>query len=269
MDMKRKLQTNGQHLTLDQREIIQIGIENRSNKVDIARTIGKDATTIAKEIRAHRVLKPRNAFNNHCVCIHLRECGGCHKKCLRYAEPACTGRDRSPGACNHCQNKTCRLDKYYYDAQKAHDAYESNLSSSRQGLNLMEERRLVIGGVIASLLKKGQSVYQIMTAHSREIDLSSRCLYNYIEMGVFKDFGVDNFSLKEVVNRKIFHNKYKVRKEPAVYTCHKYEDYYIVLLIACLSTGVHLVHFVSPPIYNWLLVDLPNISIDSFNQFLF
>ena len=67
MDMKRKLQPNGQHLTLDQRKIIQIGIENRSNKVDIARTLGKDATTIAKEIRAHRILKPRNTFNHHCV----------------------------------------------------------------------------------------------------------------------------------------------------------------------------------------------------------
>ena len=47
--MKRILQPNGQHLTIDQRKIIQVGIENRSNKVDIARTLGKDATTIAKE----------------------------------------------------------------------------------------------------------------------------------------------------------------------------------------------------------------------------
>ena len=192
--MKRKLQANGQHLTLDQRKIIQVGIENRSNKVDIARTLGKDATTIAKEIRAHRILKPRNVFNNHNLCVHLRDCKGCPGKCNRYKEPACPGRDRSPGACNHCLNKTCRLDKYYYDAHKAHDAYESKLSSSRQGLNLTEERRLEIGGVIASLLKKGQSVYQIMTSHGHDIGLSSRCLYNYIEMGVFKDFGVDNFS---------------------------------------------------------------------------
>jgi IS30 family transposase len=225
MEMKRKLQPNGQHLTPDQRDIIQVGIENRSNKVDIARTLGKDATTIAKEIRTHRILKPRNVFNNRCLCIHLKECKGCHKKCDRYAEPTCPGRDRSPGACNHCQNKTCRLDKYYYDAKKAQDAYENKLSSSRRGLNLTEEKRLVIGGVIASLLKKGQSVYQIMTSHGHEIGLSSRCLYNYIEMGVFKDFGVDNFSLKEVVNRKAFHGKYKVRKEPVVYTYHKYEDY--------------------------------------------
>lgn len=224
--MARKIQHNGQHLTLDQREIIQVGIQNRSNKVDIARTIGKDATTVSKEIRTHRILKPRNTFNNRCLCIHLKECSGCHKKCARYAEPLCNSRDRSPGACNQCQKaKSCRLDKYFYDAQKAHDAYENKRSSSRQGLNLTEERRLMIGGVIASLLKKGQSVYQIMVSHAHEIGISSRCLYNYIEMGVFKDFGVDNFSLKEVVNRKTFHKKYKVRKAPAVYTFHTYLDY--------------------------------------------
>ena len=40
---------DNKHLTLDERKIIQTGIENRCKKVDIARTIGKDATTVAKE----------------------------------------------------------------------------------------------------------------------------------------------------------------------------------------------------------------------------
>ena len=39
------------HLTLDERKIIQTGIENRSNKVDIARTMGKDPTTADKEYK--------------------------------------------------------------------------------------------------------------------------------------------------------------------------------------------------------------------------
>lgn len=57
--MSKQIHDN-KHLTLDERKIIQIGIENRSNKIDIAKTIGKDATTIAKEIRKHRTFKPRN-----------------------------------------------------------------------------------------------------------------------------------------------------------------------------------------------------------------
>ena len=57
--MSKQIHDN-KHLTLDERKIIQTGIENRSNKVDIARTIGKDPTTVAKEIRKHREIRPRN-----------------------------------------------------------------------------------------------------------------------------------------------------------------------------------------------------------------
>ena len=42
------------HLTLDQRKAIQDGIENRLSKTAIARLIGKDPSTVAKEITAHR-----------------------------------------------------------------------------------------------------------------------------------------------------------------------------------------------------------------------
>ena len=40
------------HLTLDQRKAIQDGIENRLSKTAIARLIGKDPSTVAKEITA-------------------------------------------------------------------------------------------------------------------------------------------------------------------------------------------------------------------------
>ena len=51
--MSRIIHDN-KHLSLNDRKIIEQGIENRCNKVDIARTLGKDPTTIAKEIRLHR-----------------------------------------------------------------------------------------------------------------------------------------------------------------------------------------------------------------------
>ncbi len=65
---------DNKHLSLDERKIIQTGIENRSNKIDIAKTIGKDPTTIAKEIRKHRKLKPRNTFNRPTVCAKRFNC---------------------------------------------------------------------------------------------------------------------------------------------------------------------------------------------------
>jgi IS30 family transposase len=69
------------HLTLQERQIIQKGIESCSSKTAIAQTIGKDPTTVAKEIRKHRNLKRRNAFNQKNICIHLKECHGCKRKC--------------------------------------------------------------------------------------------------------------------------------------------------------------------------------------------
>ena len=213
------------HLTLQDRQIIQKGIENRSSKTAIAQTIGKDPTTIAKEIRKHRDLKRRNAFNQKHICIHLKECHGCKRKCSRYVEQTCSKRDRSPGACNKCPDiPKCRLDKYFYNANDAHEQYRLELVSSREGINLTADKREKIANIIVPLINQGQSIYQILSTH-KEINLSEKTIYNYIDMGVFKKYGLINLSLKEKVNRKQFKNKYKKRKEPANYTGRKYEDY--------------------------------------------
>ena len=116
------------------------------------------------------------------------------------------------------------MDKYYYHAGRADSTYRKILVSSREGIDLTAEERNAIGSVIGPLLNNGQSVYQILSAHP-EIDLSERSLYRYIETGVFKDFNVDNFSLKEQVSRKRFKGKYKKRKEPANYNGRRYADY--------------------------------------------
>nr|WP_083806435.1 helix-turn-helix domain-containing protein [Clostridium sp. D5] len=42
------------HLTLQERRIILTGITNGSTKTAIAQTLGKDKSTIGKEIKLHR-----------------------------------------------------------------------------------------------------------------------------------------------------------------------------------------------------------------------
>lgn len=226
--MKRKQLHDNTHLTLEERKIIQAGIENNSTKASIARTIGKDATTVAKEIRKHRKLKPRNTFNRPVVCAKSATCTKkrpCIRKCELHEEPKCNRRDKSPGACNKCSNwSKCHLDKYVYDAESAHKEYRNDLVDYREGINLTTKERDSIGQIIAPLLKQGQSVHQLLSAHP-EITQSERTMYSYIEDGVFKDFGVDNFSLKEQVNRKQFKNKYKKRKEPVNVEGRRYKDY--------------------------------------------
>lgn len=216
------------HLTLEDRKKIQEGIENRLSKTAVARSISKDPSTVSKEIKRHRTLKPRNRFNYPVLCSKFKQCQKprkyCSEKCPDYVEQSCSMRDRSVGACNHCDKiKNCRLDHFFYNANTAHENYLFHLSDSRQGVNLSEPERLLIAQTIAEPLRKGQSLYQILANHP-ELDLSVKSLYTYIEGGVFKDFGIDNFSLRRQVSMRE-RKKLKKRREPANYEGHKFSDY--------------------------------------------
>ncbi len=47
----------GAHLTLSERQIIETGISKGASKKSIADTIGKDKSTIGKEIKNHRIIE--------------------------------------------------------------------------------------------------------------------------------------------------------------------------------------------------------------------
>jgi IS30 family transposase len=215
------------HLTLQDRQAIQSAIEEGKTKAEIGRLLGKDPCGISREIIRHREIRKRNTYNRKILCAKRKNCEirRCTATCKGYIEPTCIRRDRLPGVCNGCEKRAkCPLDKYFYHAGRAHSRYREQLVSCREGINMEETERNLIGEVISPLLKQGQSVYQILTNHP-ELQLSVRTLYRYIETGVFKKFGVDNFSLKEQVSRRQFSGKYKKRKEPANYNGHKYSDY--------------------------------------------
>ena len=90
----------GTHLSLEDRKKIQEGIENELTKVEIAKNIDKNPTTVSKEIKNRRKLKPRNTFNNPITCTKFKECKICHGKCSKYKEIKCLRRDRKIGDCN-------------------------------------------------------------------------------------------------------------------------------------------------------------------------
>lgn len=223
--MVKKITYNNSHLTLEERKIIQLGIEQRLSKVEISKLVIKDPSTVAKEIKSHRKLRPRNIFYAPSMCIHNKKCGGCKKRCTNYEEIKCIKRDRSPGACNKCPSiAKCRLDKYFYSALDAQEAYRYTLLDSRIGINLNTTARKEIADTIVPLINQGQSIYQILSSH-KEITQCEKTIYNYIDMGVFNDYEINNLSLKEKVSRKQFKQKYKKRKEPANYNGRRYSDY--------------------------------------------
>ena len=218
-------------MTLTDRQIIETGICNGSNKSAIAQTLGKDPSTIGKEIKAHRTLTYQCPLILECA--NYKKCKNgrkCNVNCDGYVPFSCKRRDRSPGACNGCSDYSrCRFTKYRYVASDAHNEYRKDLIGSRQGYNITPERLKQIGSIIRPLIKQGQSVYTIITDHP-EIGLSEKTIYTYIEELAFKKAGIDlgPMDLIRQVNRKLPKPKksvYKPRKLRSYLKGRSYNDY--------------------------------------------
>lgn len=216
-------------LTLDDRMVIEKGIRNGSTKTAIAMTLGKDKSTIGKEIKLHRTLSYKCGLPLECAayrkCAHGRNCT---HGCVDYVPFKCARRDRSPGACNGCRKRnSCRFDKYIYEAGPADKEYRDTLSESRAGFNLTEDEAAALAGVVVPLIRNGQSPYGIIASHP-ELKISEKTLYNYIEGGVFSGFGIADIDLRRKVSRKIPKKKsiaYKKREDRSFLKGRLYADY--------------------------------------------
>ncbi len=220
------------HLTGEDRKVIEQGITNSETKASIAATLGKDKSTIGKEIKLHRIMTHKCQMplecNNYRHCKHGRNC---KTNCPDYSPFCCSRRDRSPGACNGCPNIVhCRFDKYKYIAAVAQAEYEETLTDSRQGVNMTEKEAKDMAAIIAPLVKKGQSPYTIVTNHP-ELGICEKTLYNYIEGGLFEFAGsnqIISLDLRRQASRRISKKasvQYKKRLDRKFLRGREYTDY--------------------------------------------
>lgn len=216
------------HLTVQERIIIEKGIENGSTKAAIALTIGKDKSTVGKEIKKHRELVHKSSYKINCA--NMKNCSHNHvcDNCADFKPFTCNRRDRSPGACNGCSKYThCRYDKYRYKADFSHKKYREDLVDSRTGINMSYEECKAMADIIVPLIKAGHSPYQIVTNHP-ELNISEKTLYNYIENGIFREFGLLDIDLRIKTKRKITKkasNKYKKREDKKYLNGRTYDDF--------------------------------------------
>lgn len=225
---------NGKHLTLEDREIIEKGIVNGSDKAAIAKTLGKDKSTISLEIKKHREVHA-STLNIKLQCANYRTCRfgrKCEKGCPDYVEFKCPRRDRSPGACNGCEKtRSCHFVKYFYNAKTADHVYRKDLVESREGINLDKNDVGGIAKTIVPLIKQGQSVYVILRNHP-EIKLTEKTLYTYIEGGVFREYGLTAIDLRRQVSRRLPKKavkSYKKRQDRRYLLHRKHEDYVLFM----------------------------------------
>ena len=205
----------------DNRVVIEKRLDTSTPLSAIAAELGKDPTTISKEIKKHRSFQKHNAFNEpafRCaiakdchrknVCNtelfckrECKRCNKCHNFCKDYIpfDYSCPKTKKAPYVCNGCPKKSgCRLDKYYYRATRAQKEYKTVLVESRSGINATVAEIKAIDDIVSPLIENGQSIYTILQNHP-EITQCEKTIYNYIDAGVLS---VGNLDLPKKVTYK-------------------------------------------------------------------
>ena len=238
---------NQKHLTLDQRIEIEKGLTENKSFSAIAKLIGKDPSTISKEVRLHAKTKERpdagytnppciNRKNCKLTCLCDEQCGTlckiCKKQdmrcidvCPNYRTAECQKLKKPPYVCNGCGKKThCLMPRQFYSSKYANDCYRDTLVSSREGINQTPESIQKMNDLLTPLLKeKKQSIAHVYATHAEEIGCSRRTIYTYIDMGIFEVRNID-------LRRRVRYKKRKAStstssKDRTYRQGHNYEDF--------------------------------------------
>ena len=234
------------HLTIEERTVIEIELGKKSSFKAIAVLIGKDCTTVSKEIRNHRVPEKTgaygksfndclNAVTHSCSTKHVCDrctsrnrpcwsCGKCTENCIAYVKYSCPKLNKPPYVCNGCPDRTkCCLEKFFYRAAKSQKEYDFLKSESRSGFAVSEEELKQLDEVISPLLKKGQSLHHISIYHADEIMKSERTLYKYVNNGLLSARNIDMPRTVRMRPRKPKPTAFKIDKSCRVN--RTYDDY--------------------------------------------
>lgn len=200
------------HLSLSERQTIELELNKSQSIRAIARTLGRAHTTIAREIGAHRLFVQTGAYGyafNPCAnrlnCTHQALCKGksCHKKlcrhckhctkvCQDFLRESCTRLSESPYVCNGCEKKRkCTLEKVYYKAKTAHHDYRLTLTEAREGIHLSEDELLRLDALVSPCILNGQSPHHVYLTHQETMMCSPKTMYNYIDYQLFSCKNLD------------------------------------------------------------------------------
>ena len=176
-------QGNQKHLTFEQRVDIEKGLTENKSFAEIAKLIGKDPSTVSKEVRRHSHEKERpdagytnppctNRKGCKMICLCEEQCGTLCKVCNRpskrcidfcpqYETPTCEKLRKPPYVCNGCGKKGhCLMPRKFYSSKYAHDEYRSLLVECRAGINQTPESIQTMNDLLVPLVKEKTSVNQ-------------------------------------------------------------------------------------------------------------
>ena len=212
------------HLTLEDRNTIQQCLEHGMTFKAIAAQIGKDQTTVSKEVKKHlEFIASKVVYRD--------------KFGATLPTPVCPKLLKTPFVCNPCDKKrfSCPFLKQKYIARLAQQQYEALLVSAREGIALTKEAFYLADQVIAAGLQKGQHLYHILQSH--DLRMSKSAVYRNLHKGYLSASAID---FPRVVKFKPRKHKQTERIPKAAKLGRTYTDFLVFTQENDLSSWVEM-----------------------------
>ena len=160
--------TKHKHLTLSDRNDVQLSLERGETFKAIGQSILKDPTTVSKEVKRNRQVGESTCHNLPCPLL-----------------------DKAPFVCNGCpkRRQNYSYQKIFYLAKQAQKQYEQTLVEAREGTPLNSKTFWEMDKIISDGVKKGQHIYHILKTHN--LDVSSSTVYRHIRKGYLSIAPID------------------------------------------------------------------------------
>jgi len=159
------------HMTLDDRIEIQECLSKGMTFKDIAKRIGKNQTTVSREVKLHQKTHINNFVRTDEVCPKLL---------------------KAPFVCNNCEKRSrsnCPYRRQIYEAKFAQASYENVLSDSRTGIALNKESFYETERIVSAAVSCGQHIYHAIVTN--KLPTSTASVYRYIKNGYYSVKPID------------------------------------------------------------------------------
>ena len=153
------------HMTLTDRIEIQECLSKGMTFKSIAKRIGKNSTTVSREVKAHIQFHTNSFVKTDAVCPLLL---------------------KAPFVCNACEKRTrssCQFRRQLYVAKQAQADYETLLVEARTGIPLNKDSFYKTESIISSAVRNGQHIYHAIKAN--DLPVSASTVYRHIKRILF------------------------------------------------------------------------------------
>lgn len=159
------------HMLLQDRIEIQECLSKGMTFKAIARRIGKDPTTVSREVRQHAAIH-RNGFVK--------------------TDDTCPLLMKAPFVCNGCAKRNhsnCIYPRRMYIAKNAQIEYETVLVEAREGIPLNKDEFYQNEQIISDAVRSGQHIFHAI--HANNLSVSKTTVYRHIQKGYYSISPID------------------------------------------------------------------------------